>query len=158
MSYYRTYKIPVTISRCSNNFGPYQHPEKLIPLTISRLLHGEDLLVHGDGLDMRDWLYVLDHCKAVDMILHNGNLGEIYNIAANNEITNIDMMDRISNTLNISCNKVHIPNRPCHDTKYTLDCTKIERELHYAPSSNFEENLNYTINWYINNKSWLERK
>ena len=158
MSYYRTYKLPVTISRCSNNFGPYQHPEKLIPLTINRLLHGEDLLVHGDGLDMRDWLYVLDHCKAVDMILHNGNLGEIYNIAANNEITNLDMMDRISNTLGISCNKVHIPNRPCHDTKYTLDCTKIERELHYAPSSNFEENLNYTINWYINNKSWLERK
>ena len=158
MSYYKTYNLPVTISRCSNNFGPYQQPEKLIPLTIKRLLNNEDLLVHGDGLDMRDWLYVLDHCKAVDMILQDGTIGEIYNIAGGNEITNIDMMDRISNIVNISCDKTHVANRPCHDTRYTMDCSKIAQELGYTCDNHFEENLQHTIDWYISHPAWLDKK
>ena len=107
---------------------------------------------------MRDWLYVIDHCKAVDMILHNGTEGEIYNIAGGNEITNIDMMDRICSHLGKSANKVHIANRPCHDTKYTLDYSKIERELGYTNSSNFEDNLKYTIDWYMSHPTWFNKK
>lgn len=157
MSYFHTYNLPVTISRCSNNFGPYQHPEKLIPLTIKRLLNGEDLLVHGDGLDMRDWLFVLDHCKALDLIIHNGKLGEIYNIAGNHEITNLVMMDNICKLLGLVSKKQHIKNRPCHDEKYTLNADKIERELGFKPDNNFNENLAYTVKWYLNNKDWLKR-
>lgn len=157
MSYYHTYNLPVTISRCSNNFGPYQHPEKLIPLTIKRLLKGDNLLVHGDGLDMRDWLYVLDHCKAIDLIIGKGKLGEIYNIAGNNEITNVSMMDKVSEIVGKVAVKKHIANRPCHDEKYTLNCFKIENELGFKPSANFNENLSNTVKWYLNNKDWLEK-
>ena len=157
MSYYKTYNLPVTISRCSNNFGPYQHPEKLIPLTIKRVLKGDDLLVHGNGLDMRDWLFVLDHCKAIDLIINKGKLGEIYNIAGNHEITNLNMMDNVCEIVGKTANKKHISNRPCHDEKYTLDCSKIELELGFKPNNNFNENLIYTVNWYLNHKDWLEK-
>lgn len=159
LSYHKTYKLPVTISRCSNNYGPYQHPEKLIPLTIGRLLNDEDLLIHGDGLDMRDWLYVLDHCKAIDLIIHNGTIGEIYNIGAANEITNIDMIDSIIHTLGVTdSSKVYVPNRPCHDTRYTLDYSKIRNKLGYTSDNNFSEKIADTINWYIQNKSWFNKK
>ena len=158
MSYYRTYKLPVTISRCSNNYGPYQHPEKLIPLTIRRLLHGEDLLIHGDGLDMRDWLYVIDHCKAVDTIIHSDIVGEIYNISANNEISNINIMKKISSHMNTISSIVHIENRPCHDTKYTLDSSKISYRLGHNMECNFEETFANTIDWYLSHKSWFENK
>lgn len=157
MSYYKTYNLPVTISRCSNNFGPYQHPEKLIPLTIKRVLKGDDLLVHGNGLDMRDWLFVLDHCKAIDLIINKGKIGEIYNIAGNHEITNLNMMDNVCEIVGKTANKKHISNRPCHDEKYTLDCSKIEFELGFKPNNNFNENLIYTVNWYLNHQDWLEK-
>ena len=157
MSYFKTFNLPVTISRCSNNFGPYQHPEKLIPLTLNRALNNQSLIVHGTGLDMRDWIYVLDHCRAVDLIIHNGRIGEIYNIAGNNEITNLELMDRVCLAINKTPQKQHIPNRPCHDEKYTLNCSKIERELGFTPSANFNKELENTVNWYLNNKNYLNK-
>ncbi len=157
MSYYHTFKLPVTISRCSNNFGPYQHPEKLIPLTLKRVLNNQNLTVHGNGLDMRDWIYVLDHCKAIDLIIKNGKIGEIYNVAGNNEITNLELMDKVCSFVNANPKKEHVANRPCHDEKYTLNCEKIKNELGFVSSSNFNENLKTTLNWYLKNRQWLNK-
>ena len=157
MAYRKTFNLPVTISRCSNNFGPYQHPEKLIPLTLKRALNNESLIVHGTGLDMRDWIYVLDHCRAVDLIIHFGTLGAIYNIAGNNEITNLELMDKVCLIINKTPNKQHTLNRPCHDEKYTLNCSKIEKELGFKPSTNFNQKLENTVNWYLNNPEYLNK-
>ncbi len=157
MSYYHTFKLPVTISRCSNNFGPYQHFEKLIPLTIKRVLNNQNLTVHGNGLDMRDWIFVVDHCKAIDLIIKNGKIGEIYNVSGNNEVANLEIMNMVCKALNTKPNFKFVKNRPCHDEKYTLNCNKIKTELGFVPESNFTEKLTDTINWYLQNKNWLNK-
>ena len=148
-SYYRTYSLPITISRCSNNYGPYQHLEKLIPLMISKALNNDNLPVYGNGLNVRDWLHVYDHCTAIDLIIHEGKIGEIYNIGGNNEKSNIDVVKIILKELGKSEKLIkYVNDRPCHDLRYAIDSTKIKTTLNWKPVYSFEKGILDTIKWY----------
>jgi dTDP-glucose 4,6-dehydratase len=157
LAYYRTYKLPVTISRCSNNYGPYHFPEKLIPLMIIRALNDQSLPVYGDGKNIRDWLYVEDHCSAIDMIIHNGREGEVYNIGGHNERTNLEVVKTILKELGKSEELItFVKDRPGHDLRYAIDPTKIKNELGWEPKTRFEDGIKKTIKWYLDNKEWWE--
>lgn len=157
LSYYRTFGLPVTISRCSNNYGPYQFPEKLIPLMISKALKNEPLPVYGDGKNVRDWLHVEDHCRAIDLILHRGRVGDVYNIGGRNERTNLDVVKTILGLLKKSESLItYIEDRPGHDLRYAIDATKIETELGWVPAYQFETGMLQTVEWYLNHREWWE--
>ena len=148
-AYHETYGMPVNITRCSNNYGPYQHQEKLIPLMITNCIQDKKLPIYGDGMQVRDWLYVEDHCMAIDTVLHKGKLGEVYNIGGNNEKANIDIVKLILNDLNKSEELIeYVADRPGHDRRYAIDNTKITRELGWQPKYTFEEGIEKTISWY----------
>ncbi|MCI5888872.1 MAG: dTDP-glucose 4,6-dehydratase [Brachyspira sp.] len=156
-AYYETYKVPTLITRCSNNYGPYQYPEKLIPFFISRLLRGEKVPVYGDGLNVRDWLYVYDHCAAIDAVLHKGRVGEVYNIGGHNEKTNLEITHLILDAMNKDESSIeYVRDRLGHDRRYAISNDKITSELGWKPSVTFEEGILLTIDWYLNNKSWME--
>ena len=156
MAYHRTYKIPTTISRCSNNYGPYHFPEKLIPLMIINALSDKKLPVYGDGKNVRDWLYVEDHCRAIDLILQKGRVGEVYNIGGHNERANIDVVKTILKELGKPEDLIeHVTDRKGHDRRYAIDSTKLQRELGWRPAhTDFAEGLKATIDWYVANESW----
>lgn len=157
LSYYRTYGLPVTISHCSNNYGPYHFPEKLIPLMIVNALHHKTLPVYGTGENVRDWLYVEDHCRAIDLIIRNGTVGEIYNIGGHNEQTNLDVVKTIIHALGTSETLIQfVTDRPGHDRRYAIDPTKIQTELGWEPTTRFAEGIQKTIQWYLDNTSWWE--
>ena len=157
MAYHRTFGLNVTISRCSNNYGPYHFPEKLIPLMIVRALNNEKLPVYGKGLNVRDWLYVEDHCRAIDMIVRNGRNGEVYNIGGHEEKANIDIVKLILKKLGKDESLIEfVQDRPGHDLRYAMNPSKIEKELGWKPSVTFEEGIDKTIEWYLSNKSWWE--
>lgn len=156
-AYHRTFNLPTTISRCSNNYGPYHFPEKLIPLIISRALNDEPLPVYGEGLNVRDWLYVTDHCNAIDLIVRKGKEGEVYNIGGHNERTNLEVVKTILRHLGKPESLIHfVKDRPGHDLRYAMDPTKIETELGWKAEYNFETGIAKTIDWYLNNKDWWE--
>ena len=155
LAYYRTYGLPVTLSRCSNNYGPYHFPEKLIPLMISRALADEPLPVYGKGDNVRDWLYVEDHCAAIDLIVRNGRVGEVYNIGGHNERTNLGVVKTILKALDKPESLIHfVTDRPGHDRRYAIDPTKIETELGWKPKHNFDTGIQETIKWYLENEDW----
>jgi len=156
-SYNETFGMPVNITRCSNNYGPYQFPEKLIPLMIHNCLNGKELPVYGDGMQVRDWLHVSDHCSAIDTVLHKGKDGEVYNIGGNNEKANIEIVKLIIETLDKSENLIkHVKDRPGHDRRYAIDNTKITTQLGWEPAYTFEQGIKETIQWYMNNTEWIE--
>ena len=156
-AYHRTFGLPVTISRCSNNYGPYQFPEKLIPLMIAKAMHDEPLPVYGEGLNVRDWLYVEDHCKAIDLIIHKGRVGEVYNIGGHNEKRNIDIVKLICAALGKPESLItHVPDRKGHDMRYAIDPAKIHAELGWLPETRFEDGIKKTIAWYLDNTAWWE--
>lgn len=156
-SYYRTYELPVTISRCSNNYGPYQFPEKLIPLMIANALNDKPLPVYGKGENVRDWLYVEDHCKAIDLIIHNGKVGEIYNIGGHNEMKNIDIVKLICRELKKPESLIsYVTDRKGHDMRYAIDPAKIHSELGWLPETKFADGIKMTIKWYLENRIWWE--
>ncbi len=158
LSYFKSFNLPLIIARPTNNFGPYQFPEKLIPLFITNALENQSLPIYGDGLYVRDWLYVEDHCEALDLILHKGKKGEIYNISAHNEKTNLEITNLILEGVGKPKSLIkHVPDRPAHDRRYALDSTKLEKELGWKPKFSFEKGLQETIAWYKNNQSWWER-
>lgn len=157
-AYYETFGLPVNITRCSNNYGPFQFPEKLIPLMIINALRGKTLPVYGDGLNVRDWLHVKDHCRAIDLVLHEGSPGEVYNVGGNNERTNIQIVKRILAELGKSEEDiVYVNDRPGHDRRYAIDATKLSRELGWKPEYSFEAGIKETVQWYLNNQPWWER-
>lgn len=157
LAYHRTYGLPVSISRCSNNYGPYHFPEKLIPLMIANALNDKSLPVYGTGENVRDWLYVEDHCKAIDMIIHNGRVGEVYNVGGHNEMTNIDIVKLICKALGKPESLItFVADRKGHDMRYAIDPTKIHNELGWLPETKFEDGLKKTIQWYLDNKEWWE--
>ena len=157
MAYNRTYELPTTISRCSNNYGPYHFPEKLIPLMIANALNDRPLPVYGKGDNVRDWLYVEDHCKAIDLIIHNGTVGEVYNIGGHNEMRNIDIVKLICRKLNKPESLIHfVTDRKGHDLRYAIDPAKIHRELDWLPETKFADGIDLTIDWYLNNTEWWE--
>lgn len=155
LAYYRTYGLPVTISRCSNNYGPYHFPEKLIPLMISRALADESLPVYGKGENVRDWLHVYDHCSAIDLVIRKGRVGEVYNIGGHNERTNLEVVKTILEALNKPESLInYVTDRKGHDLRYAIDPTKIETELGWKPMYNFDTGIQQTIKWYLDNESW----
>jgi len=157
LAYYRTFKLPVTISRCSNNYGPYHFPEKLIPLMISRALADQSLPVYGNGENVRDWLYVEDHCSAIDLIMRNGRVGEVYNIGGHNERTNIEVVKTILRELGKPESLIsHVTDRLGHDRRYAIDPNKIVSELGWNPQTNFDLGIHKTIQWYLENRKWWE--
>lgn len=159
-SYWYTYKLPVTISNCSNNFGPYEHPEKLIPLAITNLLENKKVPIYGDGKYVRDWLYVVDHCRAIDMILNKGKLGETYLIGGmTNDINNIEVVKIICEIMNKNFDQSieFVKDRPGHDRRYSVDWSKINQELKWKPGHDFKTWLQKTVEWYTNNQSWWRR-
>lgn len=157
MAYHRTYGLPVTISRCSNNYGPYQFPEKLIPLMIINAIHDRPLPVYGDGKNVRDWIHVKDHCEAIDLIIHEGKEGEIYNIGGENERSNIEVVKMILKELSKPESLIKfVKDRPGHDRRYALDITKMKEEFGWSPKISFEEGLRSTIKWYLENRNWWE--
>lgn len=157
LAYHRTYGLPVTISRCSNNYGPYHFPEKLIPLMIINALHDKPLPVYGDGLNVRDWLYVEDHCRAIDLIIHQGTVGEVYNVGGHNEMKNIDIVKLICRTLGKPESLIHfVTDRKGHDRRYAIDPTKIHRELGWLPETKFADGIQKTIQWYVNHEGWWQ--
>jgi len=157
-AYHETFGLPVNITRCSNNYGPFQFPEKLIPLIISRALADEALPVYGDGLNIRDWLYVEDHCSAIDLVIHEGKNGEVYNIGGNNERTNIHIVKTILEQLGKPESLIkYVEDRPGHDRRYGIDPTKTMTELGWKPKHNFETGIQATIQWYLDNKEWWTR-
>ena len=157
MAYHRTYGLPVTISRCSNNYGPYQFPEKLIPLMIANALADKPLPVYGEGKNVRDWLYVEDHCKAIDLIIRNAADGEIYNIGGHNEMANIDIVKLICDYLDKPYSLIeHVEDRKGHDMRYAIDPTKIHNDLGWLPETMFADGIKKTIQWYLDNKPWWE--
>ena len=164
MAYYNTYGLPINITRCSNNYGAYQYPEKLIPSVISKCLNHLPIPVYGDGLNIRDWLYVTEHCKAIDLVVAKGKIGEVYNIGGNNEVTNIDL---VKNIIKIVQNKLgdqqineslinFVKDRQGHDKRYAIDASKIKRELGWENKTDFKVGLDMTIEWYLKNKQWLK--
>lgn len=157
LAYNRTYGLPVTISRCSNNYGPYHFPEKLIPLMIINALDDKPLPVYGKGENVRDWLYVEDHCRAIDLIIHNGRVGEVYNVGGHNEMRNIDIVKLILKHLGKPESLItYVADRKGHDLRYAIDPTKIHNELGWLPETKFADGLAKTIDWYLANKSWWE--
>lgn len=157
MAYYRTYGLPVTISRCSNNYGPYHFPEKLIPLMIANALADKPLPVYGNGENVRDWLYVEDHCRAIDLIIHNGKVGEVYNVGGHNEKRNIDIVRIICHELGKPESLiVHVEDRKGHDRRYAIAPAKIHRELGWLPETKFEDGIKKTIKWYLEHKKWWQ--
>ena len=157
LAYHRTYGLNVTISRCSNNYGPYQFPEKLIPLMIANALNDKSLPVYGEGLNVRDWLYVDDHCKAVDLILHKGRNGEVYNIGGHNEIRNIDIVRRICRELGKPESLItYVADRKGHDLRYAIDPARICEELGWLPETGFADGIKKTVRWYLDNKAWWQ--
>jgi dTDP-glucose 4,6-dehydratase len=157
MAYYRTYGLPVTISRCSNNYGPYHFPEKLIPLMIINALHDRPLPVYGDGLNVRDWLYVEDHCRAIDLIIRKGKVGEVYNVGGHNEMRNIDIVKLICQELGKPESLItHVTDRKGHDRRYAIDPEKIHRELGWLPETKFADGIKKTIQWYLTHQKWWE--
>ena len=158
LAYHRTFKLPVTISRCSNNYGPYHFPEKLIPLMIANALSDKELPVYGKGENVRDWLYVEDHCAAIDRILQQGRLGEVYNIGGHNERTNLQVVQTILRELGKSEALIrYVQDRPGHDMRYAIDPAKIKAELGWEPTTTFEDGIQKTIRWYLDNRAWWER-
>ena len=157
LAYHRTYGLPVSISRCSNNYGPYHFPEKLIPLMIINALHDKPLPVYGEGLNVRDWLYVEDHCKAIDLVVRKGRVGEVYNIGGHNEMRNIDIVRMIVHELGKPESLItYVTDRKGHDLRYAIDPTKIYTELGWLPETKFQDGIKKTIVWYLENKSWWE--
>lgn len=157
MAYYRTYGLPVTVSRCSNNYGPYHFPEKLIPLMIVNALADKPLPVYGEGLNVRDWLYVEDHCRAIDLIIHKGKPGEVYNVGGHNEKQNIEIVKIICRELGRPESLItHVADRKGHDMRYAIDPAKIHRELGWLPETRFEDGIKKTIRWYLDNKKWWQ--
>ncbi len=155
-AYYKTYELPINITRCSNNYGPYQFPEKLIPLMIYNCKKNLEMPVYGDGMHIRDWLHVNDHCSALDTVLHKGENGQVYNIGGNNEKSNIDIVNIIIKTLGKSDKLIkYVPDRLGHDRRYSIDNTKITAELEWSPKYSFEDGIEETIKWYLNNEKWL---
>ena len=156
-AYHRTFGLPITISRCSNNYGPYHFPEKLIPLMISRALNDEKLPVYGNVENVRDWLHVYDHCAAIDLILHKGRVGEVYNVGGHNERTNLEVVRTILKALGKSEDLItYVTDRPGHDLRYAIDPQKLENELGWKPTYNFDTGIAQTIQWYLDNKQWWE--
>lgn len=156
-AYHRTYGMPITISRCSNNYGPYHFPEKLIPLMIANALADKPLPVYGEGINVRDWLYVEDHCKAIDLILHKGKIGEVYNIGGHNEMRNIDIVRKILEILGKPESLItYVTDRKGHDMRYAIDPTFINTELGWLPETKFEDGIKKTVQWYLDNRSWWE--
>ncbi len=154
-AYHRTFKVPVTISRCSNNYGPFHFPEKLIPLMIINALHDKKLPVYGDGLNVRDWLYVEDHCAAIDLIVRKGKVGEVYNIGGHNERANIDVVKTILQELGKGEELIeHVTDRKGHDRRYAIDPTKIHEELGWLPATKFEDGIKKTVKWYLEHQDW----
>ena len=157
-AYYRTYKLPITISRCSNNYGPYHFPEKLIPLMIANALNNKKLPVYGKGENVRDWLYVEDHCSAIDLIIRKGKVGEVYNIGGHSEKTNLEVVKTIIKELGKSEDLIEfVTDRPGHDRRYAIDPTKIHNELGWLPATKFNDGIKKTIDWYLTHKSWWEK-
>ncbi len=157
LAFNRTYGLPVTVSRCSNNYGPYQFPEKLIPLMIVRAQEDQSLPVYGEGLNVRDWLYVEDHCKAIDMIIHNGRVGEVYNVGGHNEKQNIEVVRTLLKALGKPESLItYVKDRAGHDLRYAIDPTKISNELGWLPETKFEDGMAKTIKWYLDNKAWTD--
>jgi dTDP-glucose 4,6-dehydratase len=157
-AYYNTFNLPVNITRCSNNYGPYQFPEKLIPLMISNAIEGKSLPIYGDGKNIRDWLHVYDHCTAIDLVLHKGAVGEVYNIGGHNEKQNIEIVKLILSELNKDESLIKfVDDRLGHDKRYAIDSNKIRRELGWKPKYTFETGIVETINWYINNQKWMDK-
>lgn len=156
-AYHRTFGLHVTISRCSNNYGPYHFPEKLIPLMIANCLNDKPLPVYGEGLNVRDWLYVEDHCRAIDLIIHKGKIGEVYNVGGHNEMKNIDIVRLICDYLGKPYSLItHVTDRKGHDMRYAIDPTKIHSELGWLPETKFADGIKKTIDWYLNNREWWE--
>lgn len=157
MAYYRTYGLPVTISRCSNNYGPYQFPEKLIPVVISKALKDEKIPVYGRGENVRDWIHVIDHNIGVDMIVRNGKIGEVYNLGGHSERTNLEVVKTILKQLGKDESLIeYVTDRPGHDLRYAIDSTKVERELGWNITYTFENGIEETINWYVDNQKWID--
>lgn len=157
LAYHRTYGLPVTISRCSNNYGPYQFPEKLIPLMIMKALADESLPVYGNGLNVRDWLYVEDHCRAIDLIIHNGKVGEIYNVGGHNERRNIDVVKTVLGHLSKPESLItYVKDRAGHDLRYAIDPEKISSQLGWEPETCFDEGMKKTVEWYLENQKWVD--
>ena len=156
-AYHETFGMPINITRCSNNYGPYQFPEKLIPLMINNCLKGQQLPVYGDGMQIRDWLHVKDHCTGIDTVLHKGKMGEVYNIGGNNEKANIEIVKLIIENLGKTDDMIkYVQDRPGHDRRYAIDNTKITTELGWSPSYTFEQGIKETIEWYLSNQEWME--
>ena len=156
-AYYETYKMPVLTTRCSNNYGPYQYPEKLIPFFVSKLLRGEKVPVYGDGLNVRDWLYVYDHCAAIDTVLHIGKVGEVYNVGGHNEKTNMEITHLILNAMGKDESSIeYVQDRLGHDRRYAISNDKITSELGWEPSVTFEQGIKMTIDWYLKNQEWIK--
>ncbi|OWT33398.1 dTDP-glucose 4,6-dehydratase [Methanobrevibacter sp. 87.7] len=157
-AYHNTFNLPVNITRCSNNYGPYQFPEKLIPLMISNALEDKELPIYGDGKNIRDWLHVYDHCTAIDLVLHKGKSGEVYNIGGHNEKSNIEIVKLILKQLNKPESLIKfVSDRLGHDRRYAIDSSKIRKELGWKPKYNFETGIVETINWYLNNQDWIKK-
>ena len=157
-AYHRTYGFPVLVTRCSNNYGPYQFPEKLIPLMIANALEGRPLPVYGDGRNVRDWLYVRDHCEAVDAVLRRGRPGEVYNVGGNNEMQNIQIVRLLLELLGLDESRItFVKDRPGHDRRYAIDATRIRDELGWAPRHRFREGIRATVDWYLANRAWWEK-
>jgi dTDP-glucose 4,6-dehydratase len=158
MSYYKTYNMPVVITRCSNNYGPYQFPEKLIPLIITNAMNDIELPVYGDGLNVRDWIHVADHCEAIDAVLHKGKEGNVYNVGGENERTNIEIVKLILKALGKSEALIkYVKDRPGHDRRYAIDSTKLKKELGFSPKIDFTHGMEETVKWYSENRNWWER-
>ena len=156
-AYNKTYNVPTLITRCSNNYGPYQYPEKLIPFFISKLLKGEKIPLYGDGQNVRDWLYVYDHTSAIDTVLHKGKTGEVYNVGGHNEKANIEITKLILENMGKDESMIeYVKDRPGHDRRYAIDNSKITNELGWKPSKTFEEGIKDTINWYLENQDWIK--
>ena len=157
LAYYRTFKLPVSITRCSNNYGPYHFPEKLIPLMISRALADESLPVYGKGENVRDWLYVEDHCSAIDLVMRKGRVGEVYNVGGHNERTNLEVVKTILRELGKPESLIHyVTDRPGHDMRYAIDPTKIHNELGWLPQTKFDDGIRLTVQWYLDHEDWWQ--
>jgi dTDP-glucose 4,6-dehydratase len=154
-AYFKTHRVPLIITRCTNNFGPYQFPEKLIPLAITNALEDKPIPVYGDGLNIRDWIFVVDHCRALDVVIQKGQPGGIYNIGGGNEKTNLELIRKLLELLDKPQSLIQfVTDRPAHDRRYALDCTKIATELGWKPAYSFEKALSATVDWYLKNESW----
>lgn len=158
LSYYRTFNVPITISRCSNNYGPYQLKEKLIPMVIDKALNNQSIPVYGIGVNVRDWIYVMDHVKGIDLIVSSGKIGEVYNLGSNNEMSNIEIIKLILDKMKKSYDLIkYVPDRLGHDLRYAIDYSKINKSLNWKPTYDFDEYITKTIDWYIDNQDWLNK-